>query len=216
MSSELNTISSDNNNEFKKPDSNSSIIIKPIEKKQVDLKEMIKLDNFDFMTKLSNEINKKKTDAQAKQREEIENKAANVSIVSSVESFQQFNKKLAQRTHQTSSPLPKVPNFFEELKFIKKNEYEHKSEATSNLTTTKTTITKNNKYATSFDFFSGMSNINESLNILHKKIGAPTISTKTSVPQQLPVKSNFMQEETFLTKNVLNEVRIRTRREKRF
>ena len=53
-------------------------------------------------------------------------------------------------------------------------------------TTTTTTTNYTNdlkKYATSFDLFEGVSNITESLNILHKKIGAPTLNIEQSTKQ---------------------------------
>jgi hypothetical protein len=229
------------NNMFKKPaESNSSITIKKVEKSNFDFKEIIKLDNFDFMSKLTNEINKKKNEdvkpvaantainLTKELNIEINNNKAlsDVSRVSSVESFRQFNKKLSEKTHQTSSPLPKIPNFFNDFKFIKKSEAPKKTVNTEvnisesvkksigtsdtiykdlgviqRTTTTTTTnyTTDLNKYTTSFDLFEGVSNISESLNNLHKKIGAPTLNL-----QQSPVQENLIDRKMTNEASILN------------
>ena len=219
-------------NMFKKPQSNSSISIKRLETKNFDFKEMLKLNSTDFMSKLSSELNKAKDKNEDSKtiantlnitQDTMETKELNIeidknknkdrsdiSIVSSVESFNQFNRKLAQTTHQTSSPLPNIPSFFKEFNIKKKkNEQEPKKIETpilktANIIKTTTTTTNDlNKYAKSFDLFDGVSSITQSLNILQKKIGVPTCIQHSDDKNMQTIIS---QESSSLVKQIIHEV----------
>jgi hypothetical protein len=221
----VHMMSNEDDKNFKKPESNSSITIKRLEK-QFDLKETIKFDNFVFFNKLSN---KKSDDTIAantpvglmkefdRATADINNKPlnsnqfANISRISSVESFHQFHKKLAHTTHQTSSPVPKISNFLDEFKLSKKldsgKKIQPKNEPISSINSANI-MSKNydSKFPTSFDLYSRMSNITDNLNNFHKKVNLPTInSSSNSVYSALPFPTISSYQEPRLEKKI-NEV----------
>ena len=94
---------------------------------------------------------------------------------------------MLKNTEATKKTVNKEVNATESLKkTMGKTDAIFKDIGVIKRTTTTTTTNYTNdlkKYATSFDLFEGVSNITESLNILHKKIGAPTLNIEQSTKQ---------------------------------